>query len=102
MSKTVSRCFATLLILGLLSVRAGVVTAAVPPRDIDQLRQADLIVRLALTTGSTCIEMGEGLFGFRRLIVTQSVWVRCRESVWIELSQLRLSVMSVRGKCMLS
>ena len=76
------------------------VSAAVPPRDIDQLRQADLIV-VALTTGSTCIEMG-GLFGFRRLIVTQSVWVRCRESVWIELSRLRLSVMSVRGKCMLS
>ena len=44
MIKTVSRCVATLVVLGLLSVRAGVVTAAVPPRDIDQLRQADLIV----------------------------------------------------------
>ena len=50
-------CVATLSVLGLLSVRAGVVSAAVPPRDIDQLRQADLIV-VALTTGSTCIEMG--------------------------------------------
>jgi hypothetical protein len=44
MSNTEIRFVATLLVVGLLLARADTVTAAVPPKDIDQLRQADLIV----------------------------------------------------------
>ncbi|HBV63817.1 MAG TPA: hypothetical protein DEF45_12430 [Rhodopirellula sp.] len=44
MSNTVNRFVATLFVFGLLLVNADTLRAAVPPRDIDQLRQADLIV----------------------------------------------------------
>lgn len=43
-SNTLHRFFATLLAFGTMLVRADALTAAVPPRDIDQLRQAELIV----------------------------------------------------------
>jgi len=44
MCKTIGGAVATLFVLGLSLIRVDAVTAAVSPRDIDQLRQADLIV----------------------------------------------------------
>ena len=44
MCKTIGGAVATLIVLGLSLIRVDAVTAAVSPRDIDQLRQADLIV----------------------------------------------------------
>ena len=44
MSNRLHRFVATLLVFGTLLLRGDALTAAVPPRDIEQLRQADLIL----------------------------------------------------------